>query len=99
MGPLRLTPLGFQTISAATLAAATSLTVPSGANVAVISVTGAGAGVSWRDDGTAPTASVGQIILATASVPFEYYSNLSAIQFILSAASPVLNVSYYKIAG
>lgn len=100
MGPLKLRPVGFQTISAATLAAATALTLPTGgADVAVISVTGAGAGVSWRDDGTAPTASVGQIVLATASTPFEYWGNLSAIQFILSAASPTLNVSYYKVAG
>lgn len=96
MGPLRLAPLGFQQIDATTLAAATHLTVPVGANVAVL--TALGAAVNWRDDGTAPTASVGNQLPASAP-PYEYYSRLSAIQFILATGSPTLNVSYYKIAG
>lgn len=99
MGPLRLAPLGFQQLDATALAAAHALTPPTGAQVAVLSVVGANSGVSWRDDGTDPTASVGQIILATAPQPYEYWGDLAAIKFILTANTPVLNVSYYKIAG
>lgn len=99
MGPLRLAPLGFQTIDATTLETATGLTVPDGANAAVISVDGSGAGVNWRDDGTDPTDTVGITILATAPVPYEYYGRLNAIKFIAQSGTPTLNVSYYKIAG
>src|SRR6202035_5361473 len=45
-------PLGYQQITAATLVAATGLTVPSGASIAFVSVDTAP--VRWRDDGTAP---------------------------------------------
>jgi hypothetical protein len=31
--------------------------------------------------------------------PFEYWGTLSAIQFIAISGSPVLDVSYYSIAG
>jgi apolipoprotein N-acyltransferase len=95
MQNVRYAPLGFQQISAATLASATSLTVPAGATVAVVAPDTAA--VRWRDDGTAPTTSVG-MSLAAATV-FEYWGNLSAIQFIAQTGSPVLNISYYKIDG
>lgn len=95
MGPLKLTPLGFQQIGAIALADAIGLTVPAGANVAVL--TALAAAVAWRDDGTAPTAAIGNQIAAGATL--EYYGNLNAIQFILVTGSPTLNVSYYKIAG
>lgn len=97
MGPLRLVPLGYQQIGASTLAAATPLTVPAGAQVAVIRVETAD--VRWRDDGTPPTASVGFPMLHTDTVPFEYWGDLSAIEFIAISGSPVLNVLYYRIAG
>jgi hypothetical protein len=54
--------------------------------------------VAWRDDGTAPTASIGMII-QTADPLFEYYGDLLAIQFIYVVSGAILNVSYYKIAG
>lgn len=99
MGPVKLAPLGFQTFNSTALASAVSLTAPATANVALMSVNGSGAGVNWRDDGTAPTGSIGMTILATAPVPFEYYGNLSSIEIITEAGTPTLNVSYYKIAG
>lgn len=95
MGPLRLVPLGYQQITAATLAAATALTVPAGAQVAVLN--SETAGIRWRDDGTAPTATVG-MILATGTT-LEYWGTLSALQFIAQTGSPLLDVSYYRIAG
>jgi hypothetical protein len=89
----RYKPLGFQQISAATLAAATPLTVPLGANVAIIKATVAS--VSWRDDGVAPTAAIGVQMLIT-DPPLEYSGFLGALQFILAGAGATLSVSYYQ---
>lgn len=50
-------------------------------------------GVRWRDDGTAPTASVGMPL--TVGVPLQYDGDLSKIRFIQQAASAKLNISYY----
>ena len=95
MGPLKLTPLGFQQLSASNLSSAYPLTPPAGANVALLNPETAN--VRWRDDGVAPTATVGMLLIADAFI--EYWGNLSAIQFILVSGSPLLNVSYYRIAG
>ncbi len=89
-------PLGYQQISAATLATATALTIPAGAMVAMVSVDTAG--VRWRDDGTAPTAAIGMALIgtATASPTLAFAgASMSAVKFILISGSPVLNVSYY----
>lgn len=72
--------------------AATSLTVPAGSTRALIQCEGQS--VRWRDDGTAPTAAVGQL-LATGTI-LEYNGPLAAIQFIQTAATATLDVSYYK---
>ena len=84
-----------QFISASTLASATGLTVPTGAAIAEICVETAG--VRYRDDGTAPTATVGIPVVATSSAPacFQYAGPLSAIQFILISGSPTMDISYY----
>lgn len=81
-------PLGYQQIVNPTVA--TALTVPPGATMALISVSGAT--VRWRDDGTAPTASVGMPV--TAGQEFQYSGSLAAIQFIGTGAT--LDVSYYQ---
>jgi hypothetical protein len=49
--------------------------------------------VRWRDDGVAPTASVG-MLLAT-GVPLQYDGDLTNIKFIEQTASAKLNISYY----
>lgn len=85
------TPLGYQQITTA-LATAQSLTVPAGANVAYI--VAEAVDVRWRDDGVAPTASVGMVLPAGASLT--YAASLAAIQFIETAAGSILNVSYYE---
>lgn len=91
------TPLGYQQISAATLATATKLTVPTGAVVAYVSVDTAA--VRWRDDGTAPTTAIGMQIIGTATLsPVVAFAgaSMTAVQFILvGAGAPLLNVSYY----
>jgi hypothetical protein len=51
-------------------------------------------GVRWRDDGIAPTASVG-FPLSPGDV-LEYDGDLKKIQFIQQAASATLNVVYYS---
>lgn len=49
--------------------------------------------VRWRDDGTAPTASVGNIIGVGDSIWYD--GDLTAIKFIETTASAKLNISYY----
>lgn len=91
----QLTPISYQQITATTLAAATSLTLPTTytATSAVFCVETAN--VRWRDDGVAPTASVGMI--APYGQPcWAYTGSLSAIQFIAASGSPVLDVTYYR---
>ena len=81
--------LGYQQITS--LSASTALTVPTGATMALI--TPETQAVCWRDDGVAPTASVGMPIAAGAY--FTYDGDLKAIRFIEQTASAKLNISYY----
>lgn len=84
------TPQGYQQIE--TLTSAQNLTVPASATFAVF--VAEGQVVRWRDDGTAPTTSVG-MPLAT-HTPMTYIGNLAAFRVIETAASAKLNVSYYR---
>jgi len=88
------TPLGYQQISS--VATSTALTVPPGANLALIDCEAQA--VRWRDDGTAPTATVG-MSMAVADAPLEYSGNLSALRFIEQTAGAKLNIAYYRLAG
>lgn len=81
--------LGYQQITS--LSSAASLTVPVGATFARI-ICEAQA-VRWRDDGTAPSATVG-MPLAVGTL-LEYDGDLKRIQFFEQAASAKLNISYY----
>jgi hypothetical protein len=81
--------LGYQQITS--LSSAQSLTVPQGATMAVIAPLTQG--IRWRDDGTAPTASVGMPVAAGAYL--NYDGDLKRIQFIEQTGSAELNVSYY----
>lgn len=87
-----LTIKGYQQITS--LAAATGLTVPSGATIAIIRPETQA--VRWRDDGTSPTATVGQPL--GTSDELYYDVNLAAIEFIEQSASAKLNVTYYAVA-
>jgi hypothetical protein len=86
-----LTPKGFQQIVTATLATATALTVPSGSRIAVIQAVSQS--ILWRDDGTAPTATVGMTIPAGGELVYD--GTLSAIKLIQSASGATANISYY----
>lgn len=89
--------LGYQQITS--LSAAANLTVPvtdkSGnkqqATFALIIAESQA--VRWRDDGTAPTASVGMTLAV--GVPLQYDGDLTNIKFIETAASAKINISYY----
>lgn len=90
--------LGYEQIT--DLSAPVNLTVPStdlttGLNqkptIAFIVVETAD--VRWRDDGVAPTADVGMVLLV--GVPFQYDGDLTRIQFTDKTAGAILNISYY----
>lgn len=85
------TPNGFQTI--AVLTAAVAPTIPADTTYAIVTPTGQA--VRWRDDGVAPTATVGMPIAVGAVQQFSGAS-LAAVKFIEQAASAALNISYYK---
>lgn len=90
----RFVPLGYQQLTS--LGSAATLTVPTGATCALLSAEAQT--VRFRDDGTAPTASVGMPLLV-ASPPQPYCGTLSALQFIQATSGGILNVLYYRIAG
>ena len=66
--------------------------MPDGATYAVVQCTTQN--VRWRDDGTAPTATVGMQLTVSPDM-LVYDGALKTIKFIEEAASAVLNVSYY----
>lgn len=84
-----LKPMGYQQITG--LSAAKSLTVPDGALMAIIQIEAKD--VRYRDDGVAPSASVG-LPMATAEKML-YTGNLAALKFIEQTAGAIINVLYY----
>ena len=81
--------LGYQQITS--LSSSTALTVPAGATMALI--VPETQNVRWRDDGTAPTASVGMPIYVGTSLLYD--GDLTNIKFINMVAGGKVNVSYY----
>jgi hypothetical protein len=92
------TCFGYQQIT--TLTASVGLTIPArapdGLNAKPVFalIIAEGAPVRWRDDGTAPTASVGMPLAV--GVPLQYDGDLTKIRFIQQSASGILNISYYS---
>jgi len=88
---------GYQQIT--TLTAATNLAVPIrtpnglGAKPVFALIIAEGAPVRWRDDATAPTASVGMPL--PVGVPLQYDGDLTNIRFIQESVNAKLNISYY----
>jgi hypothetical protein len=87
---IRYAALGYQQITS--LGSSTALTVPAGATTAYI--TAEAQAVRYRDDGTAPTATVGQpLAVGTLLI---YTGPLANIRFIEQTSGAKLNISYYK---
>ena len=89
--------LGYQQIT--TISSSTALTVPTNDSngslqkpVLAIIVAETQA-VRWRDDGTAPSATVGMPLAV--GVSFIYDGDLTKIRFFEQAGGAKLNVSYY----
>lgn len=91
------TCMGYQQVTS--LSSASGLTVPTRtpdgmsvrANFALIIAEGQA--VRWRDDGIAPTSTVGMPLAS--GVALQYDGDLSRIQFIEQTAGAKLNISYY----
>jgi hypothetical protein len=82
--------MGYQQITS--VSAATALTVPAGATLAL--VIPEAQNVRWRDDAVNPSASVGMPLLVGGALAYD--GNLQNIRFIESVAGAILNVSYYR---
>lgn len=91
------TCMGYQQITS--LSSAANLTVPvttpNGLNAKPVFalIIAEGQAIRWRDDKTAPTASVGMPLAV--GVPLQYDGDLINIQFIEQVAGAKLNISYY----
>lgn len=89
---------GYQQITS--MSSAVSLTVPAVDNHGLVGTPTLALircetqAVRWRDDGVAPTASVG-MPLAVGDV-LEYDGDLKSIQFIEQTGSAKLNINYYS---
>ena len=85
-----LKPLGYEKVTG--LSASKSLTVPANAKKAFLKVESQP--VRWRDDGTDPTSTDG--MLQDVGDEWWYTGDLAEIEFIETAASATLHVSYYR---
>lgn len=87
------TSLGYQQITS--LSASTGLTVPTTGPQRPVRciITPQTQAVRWRDDGTAPTASIGYPLAVGSEL--KYDGDLNAIRFIEQVASAAINVTYY----
>lgn len=87
--------LGYEQIT--DISSAVSLTLPksnqTGREPTAALIQAVSQAIRWRDDGVAPTASVGMQLAAGDTL--EYRGNLNAIQFFEESASAELNISYY----
>lgn len=90
--------MGYQQITS--LGSATKLTVPQkdlaglAGTPRIAIITAEAQAVRWRDDGVAPTATVGMPLAA--GVTLQYDGDLSQVQFIEQTGGAKLNVTYYS---
>lgn len=85
-------PLGYQQMTS--LGSATALpSIPAKARYALVIC--ASQTVNWRDDGSAPTTSVGMPLTTNTPIIFAEQP-LSAVEIIQTASSATCNVSYYQ---
>jgi hypothetical protein len=92
-GGTALVAKGYAQLSVTTSALLSSVSggIPAGATSALIDFEGNA--VRWRDDGTAPTTSVGMPLPVGQFMTFN--SSLTALRFISQSGTAVLNVAFY----
>jgi len=91
----QLVPLGFQQTAAVDSTVSGLPSKPKNADYAFVQANGGD--VRWRDDGTAPTSTVGHKLLEDET--FWYNGDIQKIQFIRdsgSSGTTTVNVSYYR---
>lgn len=84
-------PRGYETITGLDGVKTLDAEKYNGASFALIQAVGAD--VTWRDDGTDPSANSGMVLVAGAS-PWCYRGDFSKIRFIQTAATATLRVYY-----
>jgi hypothetical protein len=68
-------------------------TIPPGTNWILIQAEGQG--IRWRDGGTDPTATVGQLIAAGDSIGYQVA--ITKIKFLAATAGGTVNISFYAV--
>lgn len=94
-GGMQYVPLGYcqlTTVSASIGPASCSGGVPVGATRIVVTIEAQA--VRYRDDGTAPTSTVGMPLAVGATIT--YTGTLTKIAFIESTGGAILNISFYR---
>src|SRR5487761_194397 len=89
-------PLGYQQLTLTSSAQHLTIPAPPAGMVVgyvVIQCETTSAVARWRDDGTAPTATVGMSL--NAGQELDYAGDPPMIQFIIGSGSPILDISYY----
>jgi hypothetical protein len=89
--PYQYTPQGYEQITNLTTAVGFS-SIPGAAKYAFVTVSGAN--VRYRDDGTAPTSSLGMPVPVGSQL--QYSGTLSAIEFIQESTGAVLDIAFYS---
>jgi len=91
------TRLGYQQVTG--LSSAKGLTVPNmdvnGFRIGptMVLITPEAQAIRWRDDGVAPTATIGMPLAA--GVTLQYDGDIGKIQFIEQTGGAIINVSFY----
>ena len=90
---IRRVPCGYQQVS---IDSATMLTVPTtcGGPPTMVLITPEAQAVRYRDDGTAPTATVGMPLAVGAAL--EYEGDINAIEFISQTSGAKVNALFYR---
>jgi hypothetical protein len=91
---IRRVPCGYLQVTVTTVQ---SLTIPTacGSNPTLAVIKAETQAVRYRDDGVAPTATVGQPIAVT-DAPIPYEGTISALQFIAQTSGGIVDVLLYK---
>jgi hypothetical protein len=91
---IRYVPCGFQQLAVDT---AKSLTVPAacGPNPSLAVIKAEAQDLRYRDDGVAPTTTVGMPIAAT-DAPIQYQGTIPELQFIAQTSGGIVDVLFYK---